>query len=279
MQQKEGTGLHKLHRPGKGHATSLSEKGSARGIRRRLVGLLAGFRLGLLVAVAVARLRPIGAPAPMLLASAGVMLPIAGVTLAVLPAAALALAPLLRVTALLMLAALLLTALILATLLRGLLGATAEIIVVAIAFAAAFVLAFPARSEPGAVGGLSGLSALRPELLLRRHDDAGVMLGVLEIALRGDEIARRHRIARERGIFLGDMRGRAADFYIRAVRFEAAREWILRFPATTAASPSILLSLPHRPVFNPNKRSMPRSFFCLNSSSISNVTPAASGLH
>jgi hypothetical protein len=37
----------------------------------------------------------------------------------------------------------------------------------------------------------------------------------------------------------------------------------LRLTATTAASPAILLSLPHRPVFNPNKRSMPRSFFTL----------------
>jgi len=188
----------------------------------------------------------------MLLASAAVMLPVAGMALAVLPAASLALAALLRFAALM-----------LGTLM---LGPAAEIIVVALAFATAFVIAFPARSESGAVGGVAGLPALSAELLLRRHDDADVMLGVLKITLRADEIARRHRIARERGIFLGDMRGRPADFYVRAVRFEAAREWILGLTATTttttAASPAIiLLSLPHRPVFNPNKRSMPRFFF------------------
>jgi hypothetical protein len=139
----------------------------------------------------------------------------------------------------------------------------AEIIALAIAFAA-FVVAFEARTEAGAVGGVSRLPALRAELLLRRHDDAVVMLGVLKITLRADEIARRHRITRERSIFLGDMRCCAADFYVRTVRFEAAREWVLGLTATTAASPTIiLLSLPHRPVFNPNKRSMPRSFFSL----------------
>ena len=215
------------------------------------------FRLTLIVALAVARLRPIGAAATRL-ASAGVMLPIARMALTVLPAGSLALAALLRLAALVRL-----TALVLATLLRFtalILRPTAEIIALAIAFAA-FVVAFEARTEAGAVGGVSGLSALRTELLLRRHDDAVIVLGVLEIALRADEIARRHRVASERGIFLGDMRCRAADFYVRAVRFEAAREWILRLTATTAASPTILLSLPHRPVFNPNKRSMPRSFF------------------
>ena len=216
--------------------------------------LLRGFRLALIVAVAVAWLRSISAAASMLLASAAVMLPVAGMALAVLPAASLALAALLRFAALM-----------LGTLM---LGPAAEIIVVVLAFATAFVIAFPARSESGAVGGVAGLPALSAELLLRRHDDAIVMLGVLKITLRADEIARRHRIARERGIFLGDMRGRPADFYVRAVRFEAAREWILGLTATTttttAASPAIiLLSLPHRPVFNPNKRSMPRSFFSL----------------
>ena len=225
-----------------------------------------GFRLVLLAAVAVARLRPIAAAAAML-ASAAMMLPVAGMALAVLPASSLALATLLRLATLIRL-----TALVLATLLRFtalllaalILRAAAEIIAFALAFAAALFLAFEARTEAGTVGGVSGLSALSAELLLRRHDDAVVMLGVLKITLRPDEIAGCHRIARERGIFLGDMRGRPADFHIRAVRFEAAREWILGLTATTAASPAIiLLSLPHRPVFNPNKRSMPRSFFTL----------------
>jgi hypothetical protein len=222
-----------------------------------------GFRLALIVALAVPRLRPIGAAAA-LFASAWVVLPVAGMALAVLPAGTLALAPLLRLSALVRLTTLValirFTALLVAALL---LRPAAEIIALAIAFAA-FVVAFEARTEAGAVGGVSRLPALRAELLLRRHDDAVVMLGVLKITLRADEIARRHRITRERSIFLGDMRCCAADFYVRTVRFEAAREWVLGLTATTAASPTIiLLSLPHRPVFNPNKRSMPRSFFSL----------------
>lgn len=210
--------------------------------------------MALIVALAVPRLRPIGAAA-----SAGVMLPIARMALAILPAGALALSALLRLATLIRLTTLILTALLLATLI---LRPAAKII--ALAIVAAIFIAFSARTEADAVGGVSGLPALRTELLLRRHDDAIVMLGVLKITLRADQIPRRHRVARERSIFLGDMRGGAADFYIRAVRFEAAREWILRLAATTAASPTIiLLSLPHRPVFNPNKRSMPRSFFSL----------------
>jgi hypothetical protein len=223
---------------------------------------LRGFRLALIGAIAVARLRAVGAT-PSMLASARVMLPVASMTLAVLPAASLALAALLRLTPLIRLTTLValirFTALLLAALI---LRPAAEIIALAIAFAA-LIVAFEARAEAGAVGGVARLPAMRAELLLRRHDDAVVMLGVLKITLRADEIARRHRIARERSIFLGDMRCRAADFYVRAVRFEAARKWILGLTAATAASPTILLSLPHRPVFNPNKRSMPRSFFSL----------------
>lgn len=223
---------------------------------------MSGFRLALIVALAVARLRAVGAAAAMI-ASAGVMLPVAAMALAVLPAGGLALTTLLRLAALVRLTTLValirFTALLVAALI---LRPTAEIIALAIAFAA-FVVAFEARTEARTVGGVSRLPALRAELLLRRHDDAVVMLSVLKITLRADEIARRHRIARERSIFLGDMRCSAADFYVRAVRFEAAREWVLGLTATTAASPTILLSLPHRPVFNPNKRSMPRSFFSL----------------
>ena len=86
------------------------------------------------------------------------------------------------------------------------------------------------------------------QLLAIGHDDARVMLGVLQIVLCQHGIARRLRIAGERKILLRDMRRRTPDFYVRSVGFEAARQRIVVFaiviPAATAA---ILLSLPHCP--------------------------------
>jgi hypothetical protein len=97
------------------------------------------------------------------------------------------------------------------------------------------------------------------QLLAIRHDDAIVMLGVLEIILSQHRIAGRLRVARECQIFLGNMRRRAANFYVRAVRLETARQRVLLmlpvaivalmivvaiiiWPTATAA---ILLTLPH----------------------------------
>ena len=116
-----------------------------------------GFRLALIVALAVPRLRPIGAAAA-LFAPAWVVLPVAGMALAVLPAGTLALAPLLRLSALVRLTTLValirFTALLVAALI---LRPTAEIIALAIAFAA-FVVAFEARTEAGAVATQSVVS-------------------------------------------------------------------------------------------------------------------------
>src|SRR5665648_820273 len=84
--------------------------------------------------------------------------------------------------------------------------------------------------------------------LLRRHDDAVVVLGVLEITLGGHHVAGGQRVARERHVFLGDVRSGPADLHVGAVRFVAPRQCILGFTATTAAAPAILLlSLPHMP--------------------------------
>src|SRR5262249_43098803 len=57
------------------------------------------------------------------------------------------------------------------------------------------------------------------------------------------------------------MRRGSADFDVRAVRFVVPCQWILGL-AATATAPAILLSLPHRLLFNPDKRLMPRLLPC-----------------
>jgi len=116
----------------------------------------------------------------------------------------------------------------------------------------ALVVAFvsfgvPARLAIAAVRPLALMAAmLRPHLRLRGHDDAIVVLGVLEIALRRDHVAGRERVAGERHVLLGDMRRRAPDFHVGAVRFVVPRQWILGL-AAAATAPAILLSLSHVP--------------------------------
>jgi len=92
------------------------------------------------------------------------------------------------------------------------------------------------------------VAALRLQLLAIGHDDAAVVLGVLQIILRQHRIAGGLRIASERQIFLGDVRRGAPDLHIRAVGFETARKWILALPIPVAATAAILLSLPHLPL-------------------------------
>jgi hypothetical protein len=86
------------------------------------------------------------------------------------------------------------------------------------------------------------------------HDDAIIMLRVLEIILGQHRIAGRLGIARERHIFLGDVSGRAAQLHIRTIAFEAPRQRILAFALlivlivvviVAAAASAVLLSLPH----------------------------------
>ena len=139
--------------------------------------------LGLVCAVSLARaLAAVAAMAAMLataatallptpLMSAAVVLPIAGVALAILPPAALALA----VSRLAHIGS--------PATVRGIeIGAAIAVIIAA--------LRVPARTEPAAIGAFALMAAmLRPELLLRRHDDAIVMLGVLEVALGADHVA------------------------------------------------------------------------------------------
>jgi hypothetical protein len=91
---------------------------------------------------------------------------------------------------------------------------------------AALVVRVPARVTVGAaaVRALALVSVGLPaELRLRRHDDAVIVLGVLEIALGRDQVAGGQSVARERHILLGDMGRGPADLHVGAVRFIAAR--------------------------------------------------------
>jgi hypothetical protein len=98
-------------------------------------------------------------------------------------------------------------------------------------------------------------STLLNLLLAIGEDDPVVVLGVLEIILSQDWISGRLRIARQGDVFLGDMRGIAADLHFRAVRLVAARQRVLAFSVMltvaivvvvmAAAAAPILLSLPH----------------------------------
>lgn len=81
-------------------------------------------------------------------------------------------------------------------------------------------------------------------LFAEGHDDAVVMLGMLQIAFREHRITRRLRIACKRDVLLRDMRGCTADLYVRAITLKATSQRILAL-AIASATTAVLLSLPH----------------------------------
>lgn len=98
-------------------------------------------------------------------------------------------------------------------------------------------------------------------LLAMGEDDAVVVLGVLEIVLSENRIARRQRITRQRQVLIGDRLGRAGDFSVRTVAVVGARQRVLGLALVVmtptaaalmsaavapAPAPPVLLSLPHR---------------------------------
>jgi len=98
-------------------------------------------------------------------------------------------------------------------------------------------------------------------LLAEGHDDAIVVLGMLQVSFGQHRIAGGLSIARERHVFFGDMGRIATDLYVRTVRLIAASERILALAATDIAAATViavpaiavatttsavLLSLPHR---------------------------------
>ena len=60
-------------------------------------------------------------------------------------------------------------------------------------------------------------------LLPVRHDDAAVMLCMLQVVLSKHRIARGLGVARKGDVFFRDMGGRTANLYVRPVRLKAAR--------------------------------------------------------
>ena len=85
---------------------------------------------------------------------------------------------------------------------------------------------------------------LLPELLLRRRDQAGIVLGVLEVVLGGDRIAGRLGVAGELKIFLGNVVCRSSDLHLWAIRLIDPRQWIVMvMPAATAAVVALVVAV------------------------------------
>lgn len=69
---------------------------------------------------------------------------------------------------------------------------------------------------------IDGLTTRLLHLITVGHDDAAVMLSVLEIILSKHRVAGGLGVARQRQILLCDVCGRTPNFHIRSVRLEAA---------------------------------------------------------
>lgn len=91
------------------------------------------------------------------------------------------------------------------------------------------------------------VGVLLAELFLRGGNETKIMFGVLVVILGGNRIAGALGIARKLDIFFRNVRSRAANFDVRAVRFVNARQRILAFAVVTA-SPHALLTISHVPV-------------------------------
>ena len=88
------------------------------------------------------------------------------------------------------------------------------------------------------------VTALLHVLLAEGHDDAVVVLCVLQIILGEHRIARRLGIMSQRNVLLRNVRGSTPDFHIRTVALETASQRILAL-AIASATTAVLLSLPH----------------------------------
>jgi hypothetical protein len=85
-----------------------------------------------------------------------------------------------------------------------------------------------------------------PELLLRRGDQAEVVLGVLIVVFRGDRVSGTLRVARQLEVFLGDVRRRSPDFHVRSIGLVHPRQWILMMTTFAVATPhALVLTVSH----------------------------------
>jgi hypothetical protein len=91
------------------------------------------------------------------------------------------------------------------------------------------------------------VGVLLAELFLRGGNETEIMLGVLVVILGGNRIAGALSVTRKLDIFFRNVRSRAANFNVGAVRFVNARQRILAFAVVTA-SPHALLTVSHVPV-------------------------------
>jgi len=84
------------------------------------------------------------------------------------------------------------------------------------------------------------------------------MFGVLVVVFGRHRIAGASRVARQLHVFLGNVRGGAADLDIGAVRFEHPGQWVLAAPVVIVvivipvAHPLVVLTVSHVvPLFQP----------------------------
>lgn len=129
----------------------------------------------------------------------------------------------------------------------GVTGRAIETLIIAVVVVIVPVHRF--RPADGAHKRTIGVATRTHVLLTERHDDAIVVLGVLQIVFCQNRVTGRRGVARQRHVFLGNMGRCAPNFDVRAGTLKAPRHRVLRF-AVPAAAAAILLSLPHKaPVF------------------------------
>jgi hypothetical protein len=106
-------------------------------------------------------------------------------------------------------------------------------------------------AEVGIVGTRIGLLMLLEvrillrELRLGRGDQAEIVLRVLEVALGGDRVAGRLRVARELYVLVGNVMGGAPDLHVRSVGFIDAGERIVIAPIAPAHTLVVLMTISH----------------------------------
>ena len=85
-----------------------------------------------------------------------------------------------------------------------------------------------------------------PVLLLGGGDQAKIMLGVLVVVFGSDRVAGTLRIAGELQVLFGDVRGRAADFYVRSTGLVHAGQRILVMTTFAITTPhALVLTVSH----------------------------------
>ena len=89
-----------------------------------------------------------------------------------------------------------------------------------------------------------------PELLLRRGNDAEIVLGMLIIILRRNRVAGALCVTRELKVFFGDVGRGSANFYVGPVGLIHPRQWILMMPTfAVATAHALVLTVSHGLLF------------------------------